>query len=144
MQKVIALYAAANRGKTTTLRKLIELLSHISDNYEIYQSSECWAYFEIKGKKVVVCTPGDSKEVIKDNIKYAKKPECDIFVTATRTRGETTDEIQRFINKEKTKLIWVKKENNKLNNNLLAANLFAFIIKSCDFDFESFIYNGNE
>lgn len=47
MKKVIALYASADKGKTKTLNKLIDLLSLISDYYEICRSDEGWAYFEI-------------------------------------------------------------------------------------------------
>ena len=49
MKKVIALYASADKGKTQTLNKLIDLLSLISDYYEICRSDEGWAYFEIRG-----------------------------------------------------------------------------------------------
>lgn len=34
MKKIIALYAAANRGKTTVLNKLINLLSNVAEYYD--------------------------------------------------------------------------------------------------------------
>lgn len=144
MKKVIALYATADRGKTATLKKLIDLLSNIAEYCELCRSYECWAYFEIKGMKVVVCTPGDAKGEIKHNAKYATKYDCDIFVTATRTKGETTAEIAKFTKKQKAQLVWIKKENNEENNGIVAANLFNLIIRdACEndrYDFNKFVF----
>jgi len=144
VRKIIALYAAANRGKTTTLNKLIDLLSIVSEYYESRRSNEGWTYFEIKGLKVVVCTPGDAKGEIKCNAKYATDYDCDIFVTATRTKGETTAEIAKFTKKQKAQLVWIKKENNEENNSIVAANLFNLIIKDvCEnagFNFNKFVF----
>nr|WP_318660111.1 hypothetical protein [uncultured Treponema sp.] len=141
MKRVIALYASANKGKTTTLNRLIDLLSLISDYYEKCRSDEGWAYFEIRGLKVVVCTPGDSKVEVKENIKFSQKYDCDIFVTATRTKGETTREMERFTNKKDVNLVWIKKDTDEQVNNLFAANIFNLIIKEIDYDFSSYVFD---
>ena len=65
----------------------------------------------LKLEVVVVCTPGDSKVEVKENIKFSQKYECDIFVTATRTKGETTREMERFTNKKGRN---VKKRSSKI------------------------------
>ena len=87
--KIIALYATKDRGKTSTLNKLIDLLSLIADSYELNRDYETKAYFEINNKGIVVCTAGDDDEEIKANIAFLQKSnhKKDLFVTASHTRG---------------------------------------------------------
>ena len=49
MQKIIALAANKDQGKSTTLNILIDLLSSIADECEIYRDSlvDSWAWFKI-------------------------------------------------------------------------------------------------
>ncbi|MBO4439000.1 MAG: hypothetical protein J5798_06580 [Spirochaetaceae bacterium] len=139
MEKIIALYGPRNMGKTTTLKKLIDLLSVIAKNYEISFYKEVWAYFKINGKKIVVCTPGDNKDIVKGNINYTKSYDCDIFVTAARTRGGSVDELKKFTNKKEAELIWVQKEDDESKNNCIAAGLFSLIVKDVIPDFDNFV-----
>lgn len=141
MQKVIVLYASANKGKTTTLNKLIDLLSLVSDYYEMYRSGEGWAYFEIKRLKIVVCTVGDSKEDVKGNIKYGQDKDCDIFITASRTKGGTTNEVGRFACQQRSNVVWIKKDIRELSNNLFAANIFNLIINEAGCNFSRYVYS---
>lgn len=144
MQKIIALYASANKGKSTTLNKLIDLLETVADNFEISRAKESMGYFEVWGKKIVVCTPGDTQEIIKGNIKFTQKHECDIFITATRTKGGTTEEIEKLTDKNSAQLVWVSKEDDESKNSLIAAELFSLIIKDIDPIFGEFVFNVKE
>lgn len=142
MKKIIALYASANKGKTTTLNKLIDLLEVVADSYEkIRINNESKAWFEVFGKKIVVCTAGDYGLATQENIDFAQKYEYDIFVTATRTKGETTDEIMEFTKQDEAELLWRSKEDNAEKNGIIAAELLSLIFKDITHEFENFISN---
>lgn len=87
MKKVIALYGAANRGKSTTLNILMDLLVEVSDYCNLEKNCDGKGLFVIKNKTIGVCTSGDNQEEIKNNIEFFKKNECEIIVTSTRTKG---------------------------------------------------------
>ena len=144
--KVIALYATRNRGKTTTLNKLIDLLSLVASSYEISRTGETCAYFEVNGKGVTVCTPGDNGEAIKANIDFLKKHESDVFVTASHKWGETVDEIKAFTDKKKAGLVKVEKVNDESKNAIVAAGLLGLIRKEVYPEFDEAVQptEGNE
>lgn len=82
--KVIVLNGVANTGKTTTLNLLNDLLN--PDN-PITDGKDHRRTFTYKGKTIFIATPGDDKAQIDENIKRARKENCDILVTASRTKG---------------------------------------------------------
>jgi len=82
--KVIVLSGIANTGKTTTLNLLNNL---INPNKPITDGNDHRRAFTYKGKTIFIATPGDDKAQIDENIKRARKENCDILVTASRTRG---------------------------------------------------------
>lgn len=144
MKKIIVLYAAANRGKTTVLNKLIDLLKLIATNYEIEPFyNETSAYFEVFDKKIVVCTKGDYGQATLENITFAESYGYDIFITASRTKGSTTDEITKFAATQNAKLDWIFKENNEAKNNLIAAGLLSYIVNDIDPDFKKNISSND-
>lgn len=126
MEKIIALYAASNRGKTTTLKILIELLALVSEYYCVWEGSDAWGRFVINGKKVSVCTSGDTGDIVKENIENYK--DCDIFISASRTKGGTVNEIERLAEEESVEIDWIKKDNDESKNKLLAADLFRKVL----------------
>ena len=81
--KVIALFRKGGTGKTTTLNLLIN-----PDTPATNLGEDGKYTFTYKGKIISITTPGDGKGHIKDNIDYARKANCDILVTASRTRGD--------------------------------------------------------
>ncbi|MCH5283076.1 MAG: hypothetical protein J1E59_05420 [Treponema sp.] len=143
MKKIVALYASANKGKTTTLNKLIDLLEAVAvlDEKIRISDDDFQASFEFFGKKVVVCTAGDYGEATQESISFAKKHGYDILVTATRTRGETTNGIENFANKNGAELLWRGKEDNEEKNGIIAAELLSLIVKDIASEFEDFISN---
>lgn len=128
MKKIIALYGAANKGKTTTLNILVDLLAVVSDCYNIERHYDSKAMFVINNKNIGVCTSGDNQEEIKNNIEFFYKNECEIIITATRTKGEGVSELEKFTKKQGIEIDWIMKENNLELNGLVAADIFRRII----------------
>lgn len=83
--KVIVLSGVANTGKTTTLNLLNNLIN--PDNPATNLREDDKYTFTYKGKTIFIATPGDYKDQIDENIKCARKENCDILVTASRTKG---------------------------------------------------------
>ena len=93
----VALYAAANRGKTTTLKVLIELLSRlvrkedIVEEKSVFEGSSddlfCCKYI---GKTVGVATGGDNDAAVKTAFDFFNKYNCDIVFVATRSRSDSS------------------------------------------------------
>lgn len=119
MKKIIALYGRSNTGKTTTLNYLIGFLDEnleIDDN-SLTNNRKKVIYY--KNKKIAVTTPGDNKSELKKNIEYFKNKDCDILVTATRTKGATREELKKYAQDIKTEIIWIKKEISETSATLI-------------------------
>lgn len=82
--KVIALFGIKDTGKTTTLNLLNNLIN--PDN-PITDGKDHRRTFTYKGKTISITTPGDNETEVKNNIDYAQDENCDILVTASRTKG---------------------------------------------------------
>ena len=82
--KVIALFGKGGIGKTTTLNLLNNLIN--PDN-PITDGKDHRRTFTYKGKTISITTPGDNETEVKKNIQYVQDKNCDILVTASRTRG---------------------------------------------------------
>ena len=91
MKTIIALYRRANTGKSTTLNYLIGLLKEQEIDFK--EKREIVYY---GSKKIAVTTPGDNADEIEENIKFFEKEDCDILVTATRSKGETKNIIDKY------------------------------------------------
>lgn len=127
MKKIIGLYGVANRGKTTTLKILMELLTSVSESYDIWQDADDTSgWFVINGEKVSVCSAGDDETVVKDNIENYK--DCDIFVCASRTKGGSVNEIEKLAKREKVEIDWVEKIDDESKNKLIVADLFRKVL----------------
>ena len=122
--KVIALYGVANTGKTTTLNLLYNL---INPDTPITDGKDHRRSFTYKGKTIFIATPGDNKAEIDENIKRARKANCDILVTASRTWGQTVTESENF----SKNIRWIKKnvghKRQDLVNEAQALDLQAII-----------------
>lgn len=132
MRKIIALYASANKGKTSTLSILIDLLSLVSSESNVWRTKEGWGWFKINDVAVGVCTPGDDKSSIESNINYFNENECEVIVTATRTKGETVTELKKLEKKKNCPILWFPKEDNEEKNKLIASELFRLVLDEID------------
>lgn len=109
MKKIIALYRRAETGKTSTLNLLIELLDKNEKAEENRLTEDRRVSISYGSKKIAVTTWGDNEDELKENIKYFEKKDCDILVTATRTRGETTEILNDYAKEINTEIIWIEK-----------------------------------
>lgn len=89
--KVIVLNGVANTGKTTTLNLLNNLIN--PDN-PITDGKDHRRTFTYKRKTISIATPGDNEPEVKKNIQYVQDKNCDILVTASRTRGAGKDMLR--------------------------------------------------
>ena len=119
MKKIIALYRRSETGKTSTLNLLIELLDK---NKKIEKESlieDRRVSISYGSKKIAVTTWGDNGFELKENIKFFEEENCDILVTATRTRGETTKILTDYAKEIDTEIIWIEKNISKKMEDLI-------------------------
>lgn len=94
-KKIIALQGTSTKGKSTTLKLLINLLSKKHYVDIIYDTKvEQVAIVIINDKKVGITTRGDTQYCLETDFKKLKN--CDLYVCACRSKGETLD----FLDKE--------------------------------------------
>jgi Cdc6-like AAA superfamily ATPase len=144
LTKIIALYGAANTGKTTTLNYLIDLLKKAQSlsDYSTISIEDCGdkrhadqrVVVEIQGLKIAITTSGDNGTELKRNIEYFKQNDCDIAITATRTRGYSVEELKGFSNVAGLNVERIRKEYNHSDemdqsNRAQSLNLFHIILK---------------
>ena len=123
--KVIALFGKGGTGKTTTLNLLNNLINPGTPATNLRKDDKYT--FTYKGKTISITTPGDNEKEIINNNTYAKGKKCDIWVTASRTKGQSFNKL-----KEISKNIrWIKKnvghKRKELVNEAQALDLQAII-----------------
>ncbi len=105
----IALYAASNRGKTITLKKLVEYLKAdkavVLEERPVYEGSLdllfCCKY---KNRTVGIATGGDAADMISLAFEFFNKYNCDIVFCATRSRSDSNS-WQTFLKNTEAKSI---------------------------------------
>jgi|ERR1035437_6533829 GTPase SAR1 family protein len=92
-KQVLGLYGTANAGKSTTLRKLYELLTkaYPAAHIEIIHPVrvDFTVIIEIDGVLIGIESQGDPGSRLAESIELFKKRGCVIIVCTTRTRGST-------------------------------------------------------
>lgn len=96
---VIGLYGAGSKGKSQTLRSVIQGLvdagASCSDPRAVQAGGDvkcCLTTME--GKKICITTAGDTGDIQKENLVFvAQFGAIDAWITATKTRGFSVDEI---------------------------------------------------
>ena len=101
MPTIIRLRGAGGSGKTTTLKLLIAELKKLGAtekmkhaNSDNRQTKDCIAILEYNGKTIGIVTAGDTIASLNygyDEIFKHLQMECDIYVFACRTKGETNN-----------------------------------------------------
>ena len=119
MKKIIALYRRSETGKTSTLNLLIELLDKNKKIEKERLKEDRRVSISYGSKKIAVTTWGDNGFELKENIKFFEKENCDILVTATRTRGETTEILTDYAKEIDTEIIWIEKNISKKMEDLI-------------------------
>ena len=119
---VIALYGPGRKGKTTTLNLLIKSLG------ELEGTEDRRLRLTYGGKRIAIATYGDDEWQLNKNIKFFDEKSYDIYITATRTKGDTKKVLKKYA---KTDIIWIGKNYSDslhdLINEAQAKELHAFI-----------------
>lgn len=100
---IIGLWGPGGKGKSTTLNLLIELLGGIK------RKGDQRIRLTYREKKIAITTYGDDKWQLQGNVDFFKKESCDIYITATRTRGGSVVELEKFEKKIGAEIIWISK-----------------------------------
>lgn len=95
--KIISLNGRPECGKTNTLKMVCERLSK---EYMVVDKTECGPdiriTFRVNDIVVSVCTGGDSVEIIQENIAYFTEHECDLAISANRSKAGPKWELEGF------------------------------------------------
>lgn len=98
--KVICLYGRSNIGKTSTLKMLIdEIIAKNIGHIEDFAYDCLYTLKLTDGRLVCVTTSGDDLEVAESNAAYVREHKPDIWFTAMRTYGGST-ELFEFKNEQ--------------------------------------------
>ncbi|MBD2812347.1 hypothetical protein ID853_16030 [Xenorhabdus sp. Vera] len=120
MKKIFALKGSTRTGKTKTLKDhLLKKLATLSNSVPIYKSKDegydVTVIFVINNIRVGVSTGGDNAKIIDENVGYLIKEECEIIISATRTKGGTIDAIKKLAGKEYL-IEWINKSRTDNKN----------------------------
>lgn len=110
---LVAVSGAANTGKTTTIKRVYELIEKKYKPTERPLTPPFWGQeiryiFTIKGIKIGIVSLGDPSNKPRKNLKYfleyfARK-ECRIIICACRTKGSTHQAVDHM--KQKYRVNW--------------------------------------
>lgn len=106
--KIIGLYGHSNCGKTQTLNFLREMLRQKGESLSKnapHQDDEPETFL-YHGKVVCVAPGGDNEECIKANIRYFTEKQCDIAISASRTKGGGVNALNAFALQQGTTVDW--------------------------------------
>ncbi|MEN6511556.1 MAG: hypothetical protein ABFD00_06960 [Chloroherpetonaceae bacterium] len=123
---IIAIWGNANSGKSTTIKliytKLIEIYQQIkvlhkgpSNTFDITK------IIQIEDIKVGIESQGDPNSNLFNSLRLFSKEKCQIIVCATRTKGNTVNEVMKYENQYAYEVIWLsnlfsgEKDSNILN-----------------------------
>lgn len=103
--KIISLNGRSNCGKSHTL---LMLCDKIASKYTMLNEEKVGEdrrkTFDLDGVVVSVCTGGDNAKVIEENCAYFDSRECDIAVTANRSKANPTWYLQDYANRKNSSL----------------------------------------
>ena len=109
--RIIALYGHANCGKSNTLNRLKMMLR--SAGKSISSSTHPWCEqpetFLYKDLVVCVAPAGDDENAISSNIRYFDSKQCDVAITASRSKGVTVKLLLDLASSIGSDIEWVQK-----------------------------------
>ena len=86
--RIISLNGRPECGKTHTLLALCDMLAKSAATLdEVTINQDKRMTFDMHGVIICVCTGGDNKEIIRDNIAYFERHHAAIAVTANRSKA---------------------------------------------------------
>ena len=98
--KVIALQGKSGCGKTTTLKKMINILKSttgvnlLAERKKYANSADTWAMFNCNGKIVGITTRGDTDKIIQSDLDEMQENNIEVFICAVHTSGATLNKAK--------------------------------------------------
>lgn len=102
---IICLYATADCGKTKTIRYLFKRLG--GDKKVLARTHDFVGDLNFGNKKIGFVSKGDPGSPQWENIEPLAQNNCDIIVTASRTKGDTVYNICDIANKYGYTVVWI-------------------------------------
>ena len=95
--KILVLYGRSNVGKTGTLLKLMDILhlkGSVAKTQPYLSSIDKTEIIIYNGKRIGITSRGDDKKTLEKS--FIDMGECDLYICASRTKGETINYINAF------------------------------------------------
>lgn len=96
--KIISLNGRSSCGKTHTLLMVCEMLSKYGRVIDevLCGGDDKRVTYEVNDKVISVCTGGDNVEIIQENIEYFLNQNCDIAISACRSKSGPKWALESF------------------------------------------------
>ena len=109
--RIIALYGHADCGKSNTLNRLKMMLRSAGNSISTRPHPWCEQpeTFMYNGLVVCVAPAGDDMYTISRNIRYFDSKNCDVAITASRSKGITIRLLEDFTANKGHNIEWVPK-----------------------------------
>ena len=135
--RIIGLYGHANCGKTETLNDLKELLRSAGRSVSSVPHPHCDMpeTFLYKGLTICVAPGGDTRKIVEDNCRYFDKKQCDVAISATRTKYGSAVALTEYAKDKGSVIKWhpksyeyyLSKKTQVMCNKEVAEVLFKMI-----------------
>ncbi len=104
---IIVIKGVSNQGKTTSINTLFSKLKEIGNVEEKHtDAKEVISIINYNKRKIGLCSIGDPKSSQEEWLKNLISKKCDIIITASRTRGSTTNLIYNLSESFGYDIIW--------------------------------------
>lgn len=130
MKTIIAIWGTSGIGKSDTIISVCNKLSEsLKPDYKDYYGKDIDAEFEKKdNKRIGISSIGDPDSHQGALLRKHAEANCDIIICASRTKGETTENIRAIAKQYSYEIIWTSNFHNPTENILKGLdlnNLFA-------------------
>ncbi|MBP5326705.1 MAG: hypothetical protein J6Y98_02165 [Bacteroidales bacterium] len=102
---IICLYTSANCGKTSTIRNLFLKLG--GNKNVINADHDFVSTVNFGNKSIGFASQGDPGSTQREDVEELAKCNLDIIVTASRSRGDTVDNVTEIANKYGYTVVWI-------------------------------------
>lgn len=115
---ILGVFGVARRGKSETLLLLIDNFRNNKLYSEIYFSASSGsegdriAIYEKNGFRIGITTIGDYPAEVEKEVTKLVESQCDIIITATRTKGGTTEVVNSIAKQYNYEKIWFEKNRS--------------------------------
>ncbi len=125
MKTLLALRGAGNRGKSTTLRMLIDMVKSAYPSAILEEKRfkiDITIVITIGKKKVGIETQGDPNSRLEESLKRFVEIGCKVIVCASRTYGQTVEIVSKAA-ESGYNIRWFEKAQDRVPGERAAANM---------------------